>query len=489
MTRTAPMSPVDWSSAPVEPGDIIAEKFKVEQVLGAGGVGVVVAARHLQLDERVALKFLLPEAVRSEVDVARFCREAQAAVRLKSEHVARVTDVGTLETGSPYMVMEYLTGTDLSEVLDAKGALPVEEGLDHVLQACEAIAEAHSIGFVHRDIKPSNLFVSQRSDGSTLIKVLDFGIAKATHQARIGHGEQELTRTRTMLGSPMYMSPEQVRNSKNVDERSDIWSLGVVLYEVLTGAVPFEGDSVTGVVAAVIGDPLPPLKERRPDLPEALSEVVSTCLQKDPEDRFQSIAELAYALKPFVAEGSHLSIERIAGTLGTKAKYRTGSASKKGAAGSNMAATKTVKSRDIPYARRSVPWPAAAGAALVLAGIVGVVAWSASPSLNAGAAAADGPDSKAAASGATNDEPPPVVAPADSSIAPEPATQPPPPAPSTSVAAPGPEPSESEAATPPPLSPPPAPQPPWSPAPRPTPAKAQTGGVDDIIDSTVDTRR
>jgi len=482
MTRTAQRSPLDWSSAPVEPGDIIAEKFKVEQVLGAGGVGVVVAARHLQLDERVALKFLLPEAVRSEVDVARFCREAQAAVRLKSEHVARVTDVGTLDTGSPYMVMEYLTGTDLSEVLDDRGALPVEEGLDYILQACEAIAEAHSIGFVHRDIKPSNLFVSQRSDGSPLIKVLDFGIAKATHQARIGHGEQELTRTRTMLGSPMYMSPEQVRNSKDVDERSDIWSLGVVLYEVLTGSVPFEGDSVTGVVAAVIGDPLPPLSNKRPDLPQALSEVVSTCLQKDAEDRFQSVAELAYALKPFVAEGSHLSIERIAGTLGTKAKYRTGSASKKGSAGSNMAAAKTVKSRDIPYGRKSVAWPAAAGAALVVAAIVGVGTWSMSPASSPSADTVNSPDPEATAS-TPDTEVPPVIAPAETVEMPEPTAGPSaqaPSAPSDAAAPP------SESATPPP--PEPAPRR-WSPPPRPTPPRAKIGGVDDIIDSTVDTRR
>jgi serine/threonine protein kinase len=482
MNRMARRSPLDWSSAPVEPGDIIAGKFKVEQVLGTGGVGVVVAARHLQLDERVALKFLLPEAVRSEVDVARFCREAQAAVRLKCEHVARVTDVGTLETGSPYMVMEYLTGTDLSDVLDEKGALPVEEGLDYVLQACEAIAEAHSIGFVHRDIKPSNLFVTQRSDGSPLIKVLDFGIAKATHQARIGQGEQELTRTRTMLGSPMYMSPEQVRNSKDVDERTDIWSLGVVLYEVLTGAVPFEGDSVTGVVAAVVGDPLPPLTEKRPDLPAALSDVVSTCLQKDPEDRFQSVAELAYALKPFVAERSHLSIERIAGTLGTKAKYRTGSASKKGAAASNMAAAKTVKSRDITYSRRNVAWPAAAGAALVAAALAGVVAWSASPASDAGATVATDPPLQVNTTASPESEAAPVIAPAANDDGAEPQAQPEPSASATG-------PSADPALTPSAASPPqPAPRPArraWSPP----AAQAKTDGVDDIIDSTVDTRR
>lgn len=176
--------------------------------------------------------------------------------------------------------MEYLVGTDLGDLLQQSGPLPATVAIDYVLQACEAIAEAHSIGFVHRDIKPSNLFLTHRSDGSHLIKVLDFGIAKATHQTRIGEGEEELTRTRSMLGSPMYMSPEQVRNSKNVDERTDIWSIGVVLYELLSGRVPYEADSVTDVVAAVVGDPLPPLSQRRPGLPRGLVEVVETCLQK-----------------------------------------------------------------------------------------------------------------------------------------------------------------------------------------------------------------
>lgn len=355
---------LDWSASPVQPGDVIAGKFKVEQVLGSGGVGVVVAARHLQLDERVALKFLLPEAVRSEVDIARFCREAQATVRLRSEHVARVIDVGTLETGSPYMVMEYLTGTDLGELLEENGPLPPATAIDYVLQACEAIAEAHSVGFVHRDIKPSNLYLTRRSDGSPLVKVLDFGIAKATHQTRIGEGEQDLTRTRTMLGSPLYMSPEQVRNSKTVDERTDLWSIGIVLYELLSGRVPYEADSVTGVVAAVIGDPLPPLQERRPGLPAGLVEVIETCLQKKPNDRYQSVAELAYALLPFADASSRLSVDRIAGTLGTKAKYRSARAPRRGA-NSHLVAATTVSSGDTQRLRRGPLLRRVAAAALV----------------------------------------------------------------------------------------------------------------------------
>jgi serine/threonine-protein kinase len=356
---------------PVQPGDLIASKFKVEQVLGAGGVGVVVAARHLQLDERVALKFLLPEAVRNEVDVARFCREAQAAVRLRSEHVARVIDVGTLENGSPYMVMEYLTGRDLGDVLDEHGPLPAEEAVDYVLQACEAIAEAHSVGFIHRDIKPSNLFLTERSDGSPLVKVLDFGIAKATSHAAIGEGLQELTRTKTMLGSPMYMSPEQVRNSKDLDQRSDIWSVGIVLYELLSGVVPFDADSVTGVVARVVGDPLPPLRERRPEVPAGLAEVVTRCLEKRPEDRYENVAELAFALAPFGPEHARVSVERIAGTLGVRdnrrRKSRLSTSGSRSSGNGELLAEKTIKSASTPVligARRR-PALVLAGAALV----------------------------------------------------------------------------------------------------------------------------
>jgi len=405
----------EWSVAPVQPGDVIGGKFKVEQVLGSGGVGVVVAARHLQLDERVALKFLLSNAIRSEVDVARFCREAQAAVRLRSEHVARVTDVGTLDSGSPYMVMEYLVGTDLSEVLAERGQLPPALAVDFVLQACEAIAEAHSVGFIHRDIKPSNLFLTHRSDGSALIKVLDFGIAKATHQAGLGEGEPELTRTKTMLGSPMYMSPEQVRNSKEVDERSDIWSIGVVLYELLTGCVPYDADSVTGVVAAVIGDPVPPIQHRRPDVAEGLATVVETCLKKNPEERYQSVAELAYALAPHADATSRLSVDRIAGTLGAKARFRALAGARRPGSEPLVAAT-TVKSSETRRTRHG-PVLMGAGAAVLLAGVAVAstiaIMRTAGPDHTVPAARDDGAD-HAAPSADLPRPPPPLVLPADS---------------------------------------------------------------------------
>src|SRR4051812_29611172 len=211
--------------AGVREGDVLAGKYRVDKILGAGGMGVVVAAHHVQLDERVAIKFLLPEALGNAEAVARFAREARAAVKIKSEHVARVIDVGTLETGAPYMVMEYLEGGDLSQVLASRGPLPVEEAVEYVLQACEAIAHAHALGIVHRDLKPANLFLIRRPDGTNAIKVLDFGISKVM-PGKSASSDNAMTRTRTVMGSPLYMSPEQMASTRDVDGRTDLWALG-----------------------------------------------------------------------------------------------------------------------------------------------------------------------------------------------------------------------------------------------------------------------
>ncbi|MGC4091034.1 MAG: serine/threonine-protein kinase [Polyangiaceae bacterium] len=225
-------------------GQILAGKYRIDRVLGTGGMGMVVAARHIVLDERVAIKFLLPDALSSDEAVARFEREARAAVRIKSEHVVRVTDVGRLESGAPYMVMEYLDGEDLSNWLRLRGPLPVEQAVDFVLQACVALADAHSVGIIHRDLKPGNLFCVRRSDGQLVIKVLDFGISKLTEAARVSEpGGFSVTKTAAVMGSPLYMSPEQVQSAKDVDARSDIWGLGVVMFELLTGVGPFLGEA------------------------------------------------------------------------------------------------------------------------------------------------------------------------------------------------------------------------------------------------------
>ena len=232
-------------AAGVREGDVLAGKYRVERVLGVGGMGVVVVAHHLQLDEKVALKFLLAEALGDSEAVIRFVREARAAVKIKSEHVARLIDVGQLENGSPYMVMEYLKGGDLAAWLQERGTMPLEQAVEFVLQACEAIAEAHALGIVHRDLKPANLFCIRRADSRLSIKVLDFGISKIVRKTGDLHPDVSMTRTNAVLGSPAYMSPEQMQASKHVDARTDIWSLGVILFELLSGRIPFEGEAVT----------------------------------------------------------------------------------------------------------------------------------------------------------------------------------------------------------------------------------------------------
>ena len=298
----------------IKSGDVLAGKYRVERVLGVGGMGYVVAALHLELGQRVAVKFLMPELCKSEEPVMRFLREARAAVRIRNEHVARVLDVGKLDTGAPYMVMEYLEGNDLADELEKRQRLPVEEAVDFLLQASEAIAEAHTLGIVHRDLKPSNLFLTWRADGSALVKVLDFGISKAMVNEE-GGAAASLTGTQALLGSPSYMSPEQVRKPKTVDVRTDVWALGVILYELLTGTQPFTAETPMSVLAAVVSDPTPSVRETRPDIPIEIQAVIERCLAKDPKKRYQSIAELADALAPFASPLAAPSVVRISGML------------------------------------------------------------------------------------------------------------------------------------------------------------------------------
>jgi serine/threonine protein kinase len=278
-------------------GTILAGKYRIERMIGEGGMGMVVAAMHLHLGTQVALKFLHHDMAMNQQMAERFLREARASALLKSEHVCRVSDVGMLDSGAPYIVMELLVGQDLSSMLRNHGPMPISTAADYLLQALIGLAEAHAANIVHRDLKPGNLFWTQRPDGTALVKVLDFGIAKAPSTANFS-----MTQTSTVMGSPGYMSPEQLKSSKVVDARSDIWSMGVVLYELVSGKTPFEGESITELALKVAMDPTPPLPG---NFPPAFQQVISRCLEKDPIRRYHDVAELAQALAPFAGPRGH----------------------------------------------------------------------------------------------------------------------------------------------------------------------------------------
>ncbi|NUP06003.1 MAG: serine/threonine protein kinase [Polyangiaceae bacterium] len=273
------------------PGTVISGKYRVEGQLGIGGMGVVVAARHLDLNQILAIKVLLPSAVGTDEATTRFLREGRAAAQLTSPHVAKVHDTGRLPTGEPYLVMELLRGRDLRAYLTEVGRVSVAQAAEWVLQAAHALGEAHALNIIHRDVKPANLFLAETSAGQQ-IKVLDFGISK-----QLGSGEAELTNTASAVGTPRYMAPEQMRSARFADARGDVWSLGIVLYELTTGQHPFHGDSITALCFDVMErTPVPP-SQLNPELPPAFDELVARCLEKDPSDRFQSMEALATALR------------------------------------------------------------------------------------------------------------------------------------------------------------------------------------------------
>jgi serine/threonine-protein kinase len=284
-------------------------------------MGIVVAAKHMQLGERVALKFLRADiAARPDV-VARFLREAKTGARIKGEHTARIIDVGTMQGGLPYMVMEFLEGRDLHELISERGPLPIQEAIEYVVQACVALAEAHAAGIVHRDLKPSNLFLTRRPDGSALIKVLDFGISKIAPPPGIASNvagaeeRMDLTRTDDVIGSPMYMSPEHARSARSVDSRTDVWSLGVILHQLLAGEPPFSGESVAELLSAILVSPPRQLTLVRSDVPADLEAVVLKCLEKDIALRMPTVADLARALAPWACDDTRVLISRAPGTI------------------------------------------------------------------------------------------------------------------------------------------------------------------------------
>jgi len=414
-------------SPPIE-GDVLAGKFRIERVLGVGGMGMVVSALHLQLEERVAIKFLLPEALANAEAVTRFGREARAAVKIKSEHVARVIDVGTLDTGAPYMVMELLRGQDLSQLLAAHGAMPVAAAVEYILQACEALAEAHALGIVHRDLKPANLFLTARADGSACVKVLDFGISKVTLASASG-SDLGMTRTQTIMGSPLYMSPEQMASARDVDQRSDVWAVGTVLYELVTGRVPFEAETMPQLCAQIVSFD-PPLPSRlRAGLPEALDRVVMRCLRKDRNQRYANVGELAAELAHFVPDAGPRSAERISRVLSSSG------ASQRPPASSNPAAPAAASSTGAAWGNTQAArgsravWLAVA--VVVAASVAAVTLWKLTT-----AAPAPPPDVSAATTRAkmpaelATAVPAPPTSAAITVVSAEPAAASPPPAPS-----------------------------------------------------------
>jgi serine/threonine protein kinase len=292
-----------FGSIQVREGDVLAGKYRIERLLGVGGMGVVVAARHEQLDQLVAIKFVRDDALDNDEAVERFLREARSAAKLRSEHVARVLDVGRLESGAPYMVMEFLEGYDLAHALTHDGPMAVDLAASLMMQVCEAVAEAHAAGIVHRDRKPENLFLTRTIGGSPKMKVLDFGVSKSVRLA--GDPKAKLTRTSAMLGSPLYMAPEQMRSSRDVDARGDVWALGVVLFELLTGRSPFEAETMPELCLKIVSEPPLSLAQLRPAIPPELVAVVERCLEKDRDKRYEDAAALALALSAFAPARSN----------------------------------------------------------------------------------------------------------------------------------------------------------------------------------------
>ncbi|MEP7120105.1 MAG: serine/threonine-protein kinase [Byssovorax sp.] len=324
--------PLGFATFP--PGTVLLDKYRIVRELGVGGMGVVLCAEHVALGTRVALKFLLPEFAILPDAAQRFVREARAATRIHSEHVARVIDVGTLPgalaglpsprgpdgevltvaegggpPGVPFIVMEYLEGKDLGRHLKSEAKISIHEAIDFVVQAAEALAQAHAAGVIHRDVKPANLFLSRNADGSAHVKMLDFGIAKVVEET--AQHNLELTKTRAVMGSALYMSLEQMRSTKTVDYRTDIYSLGITLYELLTHTHPFMAESFSELCVKVSLDPPDPIGRHRPDVTDELAEVIAKAYARYPDDRYPTVAAFASALAPFAAAESQAMIAAI----------------------------------------------------------------------------------------------------------------------------------------------------------------------------------
>jgi eukaryotic-like serine/threonine-protein kinase len=307
-------SPSEINKSLLREGELLAGRYKIERCLGSGGMATVYRAMHLGLEQPVAIK-VVTAALRDVPGVAaRFMREARAATRLKGEHVVRVFDVGKTDEGSPFLVMELLEGKDLAELFEDRFQPTIEEAVDLTLQACEALAEVHGLGIVHRDLKPANLYVVRGADGLQCLKLIDFGISRFDAPLT-GVDAMAITNPEVVMGSPRYMPPEQMESAAAVDSRSDIWGLGAILYEMLAGRAPFDGESLFDIYAATVRSPPPPPSRTRPDVPRGLDDVILRCLEVDPNQRYADVADLALALAPFGDDRAMARAESIARVL------------------------------------------------------------------------------------------------------------------------------------------------------------------------------
>jgi tRNA A-37 threonylcarbamoyl transferase component Bud32 len=294
------------------PGAVLDGRFVVEGLLGRGGMGCVVLARHRELGELRAIKLLRHDRALNQRARSRLAREARAAARIRSAHVVRVFDVVVSEEESvfPYIVMEHLVGETLAARL-GRERLSVPSVGRIVIEACEALAEAHAYGTVHRDLKPSNLFLTSTADRNDFVKVLDFGIAK-TDEVRFDLG---CTESHTLLATPAYASPEQLRASKDVDPRSDIWSLGVIIYQCLTGRLPFEDGTLAETSSRILRDPPSPLRQHCPEAPVEIEQLLARCLEKERKARLPSARALVEALAPFAPQAAASCLTYIDGLV------------------------------------------------------------------------------------------------------------------------------------------------------------------------------
>jgi len=287
-------------------GDVLAGKYRIERVHQRGAHGVTAEAEHLQLGQRVAVKLLSSTNRRPAEMMSQLSGSARIAAQLRNEHIARLIDVGALDGDTPYIVSEHLAGTALSGVMRVRERLPIAEAVDYVLQTCEALAEAHVLGLIHGNLKLSNLFLTRNHDGRPMIKVLDFAISGVALA-----GSTIFSRADSTVASLSSLAPEQVRDARSVDARADIWALGTILYELISGVPAFSASSAPGLFAMIAADPVPPLGELQSDTPAALESVISRCLEKDRERRWANVEVFARELENFASPEGRESVPRV----------------------------------------------------------------------------------------------------------------------------------------------------------------------------------